>query len=110
MPQPDPSPPIDSGGAPTGPEASSHPLSAEKLKEKAPSRPGDRPRSLAVVAGMGFELAGTTIASAGIGYLADRYFGGERSIGFALGGLIGFGLGMFRFILKALRQIEENNA
>ena len=50
------------------------------------------------------------MASAGIGYLADRYFGGERSIGFALGGLIGFGLGLFRFILKALRQIEENNA
>ena len=58
---------------------------------------------------MGFELAGTTVLLAGAGHLVDRYFDGERGIGFAVGGLIGFGLGMFRFILKALRQIEEIN-
>ncbi|MDB4477012.1 AtpZ/AtpI family protein, partial [Rhodopirellula sp.] len=70
---------------------------------------GSQPRSLAAVTGMGFELAGTTVLMAGVGHLVDRYCGGERSIGFAIGGLIGFGLGMFRFILKALRQIEESN-
>lgn len=110
VPESDLTPPIDSGEEPTGPEATPHPLSAEKLPEKPPSRADTRPRSFAGVAGMGFELAGTTVAIAGIGYLADRYFGGERSFGFAIGGLIGFGLGMFRFILKALRQIEESNA
>ena len=111
MPKTDPTTPIDSGGDSTGPEASSDPLTAQEPgEEKAASRHADRSRSLAVVTGMGFELAGTTIALAGLGHLVDRYVGGDRSIGFAFGGLIGFGLGMFRFIMKALRQIEESNA
>ena len=58
---------------------------------------------------MGFELAGTTAALAGLGHLVDRHWGGESSIGFAIGGFIGFGLGMYRFILKALRQIEKTD-
>lgn len=81
-------------------------LSAEKEEEKNSSQPDTRPRSLAFVGGMGFELAGTTVCLAGLGHLADRYLGGDRSVGFAIGGLIGFGLAMLRFILKALREIE----
>mgnify|MGYP001058055238 CR=1 FL=1 len=111
VPKPDPTAPIDSGQDPTGPEASCDSPSAQKPEEeKAKFRHADRPRSLAVVAGMGFELAGTTVVLAGLGHLVDRYLGGERSVGFAFGGLIGFGLGMFRFIMKALRQIEKSNA
>ena len=111
VPKPEPTAPIDSGEGPTGPEASSGSRRAQKpQEEKARFHHADRPRSLAVVAGMGIELAGTTVLSAGLGHLVDRYLGGERSIGFALGGFIGFGLGMFRFILKALRQIEKSNA
>lgn len=111
MPRPEPTPAIDSDGDSTGSDASLHSLSAEKLEEKkTASHVGDRPRSFAVVAGMGFELAGATILLAGIGHLVDRYFGEDRSIGFAIGGLLGFGLGMFRFILKALQQIEKSNA
>jgi F0F1-type ATP synthase assembly protein I len=74
-----------------------------------PYRQGSQPRSVAQVAGMGLELAGTTVALAGLGHLVDRYCGGAGSIGFAAGGFIGFGLGMYRFILKALKQIEETN-
>ena len=111
MPRPDSSPMIDSGGESTGSEASLTAVSAEKLEGKNTSpQPDNSPRSFAVVAGMGFELAGTTVVMAGIGHLIDRYFGGERGLGFAIGGLTGFGLGMLRFILKALKQIEESNA
>ena len=83
---------------------------ADKSRGKSlPDHQGIQPRSFAQVAGMGFELAGTTGALAGLGHVVDRYCGGDRSIGFAIGGFIGFGLGMYRFILKALRQIEKTN-
>jgi len=110
VPASDPLPPLDSGRDQNGVNAGtkSH-LSDETTTENQPRSRGNQPRSFAAVAGMGFELAGTTVLLAGAGHLVDRYFGGERGIGFAVGGLIGFGLGMFRFILKALRQIEESN-
>ncbi len=108
MPKTDLTAPIDAGGESTGPKASPNSLSSQKLEDdKAASRPTDRSHSFALVAGMGFELAGTTVALAGLGHLVDRGLGGESNIGFAFGGLIGFGLGMFRFIMKALRQIEK---
>lgn len=106
VPKTDSTVPIDSGRESNGPKAISNSLSASKTEEKASNRHANRPRSLAVVGGMGFELAGTTVCLAGLGHLADRYLGGDRSVGFAIGGLIGFGLAMLRFILKALREIE----
>ena len=110
MPKTDSTSSIESGGESTGPKTISNLLPTQKPEEKVTSRHTDQPRSIAVVVGMGFELAGTTVVLAGLGHLVDRYFGADRSIGFALGGLVGFGLGMLRFIMKALRQIEESNA
>ena len=110
VPKTDSTAPIDSGGESTGTKAISKSLSAQKPEEKATSSHIGRPGSLAVVAGMGFELAGTTFVLAGLGHLVDRYFGADNSIGFALGGLVGFVLGMLRFIMKALRQIEDSAA
>lgn len=108
--KPDQTPPLDSGeGVGRDNDSRLHSPVSNTEEEKL-ARQGDPNRSLAVVAGMGFELAGTTVVFAGIGHLVDRYCGVDRSIGFAIGGLIGFGIAMFRFILKALRQIEESNA
>lgn len=58
-------------------------------------------------AGMGAELAGATLVLAGLGYLIDQYLGGDSSTGLAIGGFLGFSLGMYRFIHKALQQIEK---
>ena len=110
MPNSNPTPPLDSGGEPNGSKVGSELPPADKSRGKSlPDHQGIQPRSFAQVAGMGFELAGTTGALAGLGHVVDRYCGGDRSIGFAIGGFIGFGLGMYRFILKALRQIEKTN-
>ena len=54
-------------------------------------------------AGMGVELASYTLAMTAIGYAIDRYFENEKGIGVALGTLIGFSFGMFRFIQRAGR-------
>ena len=110
MPNSNPTPPLDSGGEPNGSKVGSELPHADKSRGKSlPDHQSSQPRSFAQVAGMGLELAGTTAALAGLGHLVERYCGGDRSIGFAIGGFIGFGLGMYRFILKALRQIEKTN-
>ena len=57
--------------------------------------------------GLGMELAGSTLLLAGAGHLIDRYRGTSDGFGIAIGAFLGFGLGMFRFIQKALAQIEK---
>lgn len=57
--------------------------------------------------GLGMELAGSTLVLAGAGHLIDRYRGKPDGFGVAIGAFLGFGLGMFRFIQKALKQIEK---
>ncbi len=110
MPEPDPTSPLDSG---EGPEdvikASTSPITVDPDGKRPPSRRGSQPQTFAKVAGMGFELAAATLVVAGLGHLVDRYCGGSRSIGFAIGGFVGFGLGMYRFIVKALKNIEETD-
>lgn len=51
--------------------------------------------------GAGLELAFIGLVFGGIGSLVDKAASLERPIGLAFGGLIGFGLGMFRFIRLA---------
>ncbi len=51
--------------------------------------------------GLGTELAGFTLVFAGLGYLADRTFQNPKPYGTALGAMIGFSLGMMRFIQQA---------
>lgn len=58
-------------------------------------------------AGMGMELAGSTLGLAAIGYLVDRYRGNADGYGIAAGTLIGFAFGMFRFIQKAMREVNN---
>ncbi|MGI9472329.1 MAG: hypothetical protein ACR2NZ_12380 [Rubripirellula sp.] len=59
------------------------------------------------VVGLGMELAGSTLVLAGVGHLVDRYRGKADGVGVAIGAFLGFGLGMFRFIQKALQQIQN---
>ncbi|WP_218933904.1 AtpZ/AtpI family protein [Rubripirellula lacrimiformis] len=49
-------------------------------------------------AGLGIELAGTTLGFAAIGYAVDWALGSQRPLGTAAGVLIGFSFAMFRFI------------
>ena len=51
-------------------------------------------------AGMGIELASYTLSIAGVGYLIDQSRGHVRPVCTALGTLIGFSFGMFRFIQR----------
>ena len=57
--------------------------------------------------GLGMELASYTLGLAAIGYAIDRYRGHENGLGVAFGALIGFVFGMFRFIQKAMREIQN---
>ncbi|MFK8110978.1 MAG: AtpZ/AtpI family protein [Rubripirellula sp.] len=59
------------------------------------------------MAGMGMELAGSTLGLAAVGYFVDQYRGESKGYGIAIGCLVGFGFGMFRFIQKAMQQIQN---
>ena len=52
------------------------------------------------MAGLGTELASYTLAMAGIGFAIDQYRGHTKTYATALGTLIGFSYGMYRFILR----------
>ncbi|OYP34708.1 AtpZ/AtpI family protein [Rhodopirellula sp. MGV] len=62
--------------------------------------------------GAGLELAFVATLFGGIGAVVDRAVGSERPLGLAMGGLVGFSLGMIRFIRlatqtsKAQREVE----
>ena len=56
-------------------------------------------------AGLGTELAVSTLAIAGIGYFVDSVRGHEKPYATAFGTLIGFTLGMVRFI----HQVRKAN-
>ncbi len=57
-------------------------------------------------ASAGIELAGTTLGVAAIGYALDRYLQSQRPIGTAVGLLVGFAFGMFRFIRLAMQPAD----
>jgi F0F1-type ATP synthase assembly protein I len=58
-------------------------------------------------AGLGMELAGSTLGLAAVGYLVDRYRGTEDGYGTAAGALIGFLFGMYRLIQQAMRAVQD---
>jgi F0F1-type ATP synthase assembly protein I len=58
-------------------------------------------------AGLGTELATYTLVCAGIGYLIDSARGHEKSYVTAFGTLIGFTLGMVRFIREVRKNIGD---
>lgn len=55
--------------------------------------------------GLGTELSGFTLVFAGIGHLIDRSGDYSKPYATALGALIGFSLGMIRFIW----QVQQSN-
>lgn len=71
------------------------------------SSPPDRPWTRLV--GLGMELSGTTLGLAGIGYLVDRHWLRGDGLGVAIGAFVGFAFGMFRFIQKAMREVNRDS-
>ncbi len=59
-------------------------------------------------AGLGIELATSTLLFAGIGYFVDWLLELEKSYGTAAGTLVGFTIGMFRFIQQALKGAGDS--
>ena len=53
-------------------------------------------------AGAGMELGGSAILVAAIGYAVDRYFENTTLIATALGAVLGFAAGLYRFIRMAM--------
>jgi hypothetical protein len=53
-------------------------------------------------AGAGMELGGSAILCAAIGYALDRYLDNTTLIATALGAVIGFAAGLYRFIRMAM--------
>ena len=80
-------------------------LDPENPGPEQPDRSNEKP--WLKFAGMGMELAGSTLGMAAIGYLVDRYRGKADGYGTAAGTLIGFAFGMFRFIQKAMREVND---
>ena len=53
-------------------------------------------------AGAGMELGGSSLVFAAIGYAVDHYFGNTTLIATALGAVLGFAVGLYRFIRLAM--------
>ncbi len=60
------------------------------------------------LSGSGLQLAGSTLAVAMLGYALDHYLQTKRPIATGLGAVIGFSLGLFRFIVIASRMSHED--
>ena len=59
------------------------------------------PRKLITFVAAGLELAGLAVVFAAFGYGIDQWLGNTRLIGTGITGLVGFTLGMVRFVLLA---------
>ena len=62
------------------------------------------------LAGLGLELAGSTLAMAGLGYVIDAARGHETPYATIAGTLVGFSLGMYRLIAIAVKTLDEDDA
>ena len=60
-------------------------------------------------AGLGMELAGSTLGLAAIGYAVDQARGAADRLGIVAGLLIGFSFGMYRLIQKAMREVQQQS-
>ena len=76
------------------------------FKKRSSSNKDAQDKSWMKVAGLGMELAGSTLLLGAAGHLVDRYNGNLDGTGIAIGAFLGFSLGMVRFIQKALQQIQ----
>ena len=98
--KPDPSAPSDD--QPLANDA----LADKKTDDEGPISPSSPWKQSAVFrfVGLGTELAGFTLVFAGLGYLMDKFGQNPKPYGTALGALIGFSLGMVRFIQQARKS------
>lgn len=89
----------------------------DRRRDPTGEAPGSAPSRSPVwirLSGAGLELAFITIVFGAIGAAIDRHLQSARPICSAIGGLLGFTLGMIRFIRLATsisnrqRQIEQN--
>lgn len=53
-------------------------------------------------AGAGMELGGSSLVFAAVGYALDRYLGNTTLVATALGAVLGFAAGLYRFIRMAM--------
>ncbi len=70
---------------------------------------GSRQQPWMKFAGLGMELAGSTLGLAAIGYLVDRYRGKDDGYGIAVGVLVGFAFGMYRLVGKAMQEVRNQS-
>lgn len=73
-----------------------------------PRSSGDRAIPWAKFAGAGLELAVFTFAFALVGYAIDQWVDGSKLVGTAIAALVGFSLGLFRFIVIAAQVNRES--
>lgn len=59
------------------------------------------------LASAGLELAVAVLVGLGLGYGVDWMRGGQRPVGLGIGALVGFGLGMVRFIIRANQTTQR---
>ena len=100
----------------TGPESPEH-RNGQDLPEAPPDGTGTHPRRTGLetsnqravfrFVGLGTELAGFTLVFAGLGYLIDSISQFPKPYGTAFGALLGFALGMARFVMQA-RQSDKH--
>ena len=92
----------DNQAAPDGEPADEEPVDEEPVEEDrvSPASPWNQSAVFRFV-GLGTELAGFTLVCAGQGYLMDQIGQNPKPYGTALGAMIGFSLGMVRFIQQA---------
>lgn len=91
---------------------------ADAEPRKAPESPsqdhswaGDdagRPAALRM-AGLGLELAGSTLAMAGLGYVIDTARGHQTPYATIAAALVGFSLGMYRLISIAIKSLDDSD-
>ncbi len=92
----------DSDADPSPDAADAHPRPEREDSSRSKTQSG-----VLRLAGLGTELAGITLAFMGVGYLVDSVRGHDTGYATALGTLIGFTLGMIRFI-REVRKITED--
>ena len=106
----DPSPPLYALPLPTTilPVLALQPPRAGRMSPSEPTRFSQQTgRPWLRLTGAGMELAGTMLVFGAVGYAIDRRLGAAQHLAVALFGLVGFTVGMYRFIRLAMAISHE---
>ena len=77
------------------------------------SRPGDAAaldRPWFKLVGLGMELAGATLGVAAIGWWIDYAMSNSSGVGVGIGALVGFSLGMVRFVQRSIAETRKQSS